>query len=296
MKYRPEVDISKNCFCLTINENRYDYMSKVFKHYDLPVPTKFQGLSKEPNPVESCLLGHMCLIMMARALDFPYIVVFEDDAYPRKDILSKLDHYLKVVPADCGILCLGQNGQRGLVEKKEDLKIIKERPYGSHAYICFRECYDEFLNSLEKQRIVDIALKGNNYYRYKPYWTNEVLFVQKNIDGNNMDPNSNKGKYFYPHEITMDLFASNTPPEGFEDKIDGIYEPLIIFVNHPSWRGNCYLDLDKNILIHGDHKSIIEKIEDNVWRINWEKFPGANEYLVQEGDSYKIVINYKAKK
>lgn len=298
MDTREKVDISQHSYVLTINEDRYNYQQKVFDHYGIPKPIKYKGLNKEPNGSLGCLIGHMSLVMMARCLDWPHIVIFEDDAYPRKDIVEKLDFYLSNIPANCGILCLGENGYRGVLEKTDNYFIIKERPYGSHAYIVFKESYDEYINSLERQRIVDLSLKGNNFYRFKPYWTNELLFVQKNIDNSCMSSNFTKSssvsRFFVPHPQTGDLSFTNKAPDGFEDKIDGLKEKCSIFVEHFSWKGNCLFDEDGLTLSHGRDKSNLEKINDNVWKINWERYPNANEFLVCENEKYKIVKNYKA--
>lgn len=294
MNTRPVVDISKYNYVLSINQDRYEYQQKVFDHYGIPKPQKFKGLTREPNGELACLIGHMTLVMMARCLNYPYIVIFEDDAYPRKDIKEKLDFYLSNIPDNCGILCLGENGHRGTLQKEDNYFIVKERPYGSHAYIVFKEMYDDYINSLEKQRIVDMSLRANNFYRYKPYWTNELLFVQKNIDNLCMSSKYHKAiRYFKPHPQTGDLSLSNTPPDGFEDTIDGIKEKKTIFVKHFSWSGNCILDEDKMKLAHGADNATIKQIKDNVWKIDWVSYPNANEFLILEDGNYKIIKNFK---
>lgn len=194
----------ENLFSISINNERYNYQCKVFQHYGLPTPKKFDGLKYEPSTETSCLFSHISLLMMCRHLKLPYYIAFEDDAYPRKDILIKLDYYMNNAPRDCGILILGRNGQFGSTEEHGDYYIIKERPFGAHAYIVYQNIYDKLLYSFEKTRVADLALKGNNYldYPFKPYWTKELLFIQNNIDNTTcMSKNlAKKGRYFYPNK------------------------------------------------------------------------------------------------
>lgn len=295
MKVRDAVDISKYSYVITINNDRYEYQKRVFAHYGIPQPIKFDGLKKEPTPEDGCLYSHISLIMMARCLDFPYIVIFEDDAYPRKDIKEKLEYYLQRIPYNCGLLSMGKNGHRGLVEKFDDFHIIKERPYGSHAYIVFKEAYDEYINSLEKQRVSDIAMRGNNFYKCKSYWTNENLFIQKNIDVSAVSQTSKR--YFSPHPKTSDLMLTNIVPDGFEDKIPGILEKEIHFVNHYSWRGNCALNWENNIIKHCNDIGNLKSVSDNVWKIEWENYPRSNEFLIKDTEGkFRIEKNYKLSK
>lgn len=42
----------------------------------------------------NCSLGHLAIIKMAKCLDLPFVVIFEDDAYPCIDIKTKLIKYL----------------------------------------------------------------------------------------------------------------------------------------------------------------------------------------------------------
>jgi len=203
-------------FSISIDKNRYEIQCKNFERVGLPKPELFEGLKKEPDNELGCLYSHICLLMMCKHLNFPFYFCFEDDAYPRKDVSEKLTYYINNRPKDCGILVLGRNGQFGQVEwNGNDYYTIKERPFGAHSYIVFRECYNDLLNSFEIQRIADMALRGNNFKDKKPYWTKEYLFIQDNIDNKCMSTNfSKKGRYFYPDK-DGNLSCSNDLPELF---------------------------------------------------------------------------------
>lgn len=204
-----------NYFTITINDNRYNYQCEVFQKYGLEKPTKFTGLKFEPTTEMGCLYSHITLLMMCRHLNLPYYFCFEEDAYPRKDVVDKINFYVNNKPNDCGILCLGRNGHFGSTVECGHYYIINERPFGAHAYIVYKECYDELLESFEKQRIADIALRGYNFTKYKPYWTRDYLFIQKNIDNECMSRNfADKGKYFYPDK-NDNLYCSNELPNKY---------------------------------------------------------------------------------
>jgi len=190
----------ENFYCLSIRQDRYSVLCKNFEKFGLPIPKMFEGFRCDEKAEKCCLFGHMSLIMMARALDFPHIFIFEDDAYPRKDVVERMSHYIDNRPANCGVLVLGRNGEAGPISRHGDYHIVVHRPFGAHAYLVYKSAYDEILSSMEKAKIADIALKGENFTNVKPYWTNEYLFIQKNMDNNCMSKGlvNKYGMYFYP--------------------------------------------------------------------------------------------------
>ena len=207
-----------NFYCLTINDTRFNYLCDVFTKYGLPRPIKHIGFRNPEKSEQYCLFGHMSLILMARCLDLPYIFIFEDDAYPRKDVKEKLEFYIENRPKDCGILVLGRNGESGEIGEFGDYHIVYERPFGAHAYLVYKVAYTELLDSMERTRIADIALRGDNFKESNPYWINEYLFIQKNLDSNCMSKNlvSKYGKYFYPKcNGGLGVFSS-LPPGNWE--------------------------------------------------------------------------------
>lgn len=192
-----------NFYCLSINDIRYSYTKNIFIKYGLPEPIKYEGFSKNTfrDAEQSCLFGHMSFTMIARYLDLPYYFFFEDDAYPRKDVKERMEFYIKNRPSNCGILVFGENGEFGPIDNTySNYHIVQQRPFGAHAYMVFKECYTDLIKSFERTKIADIALKGDNFPNLKPYWTNEFLFIQKNMDSNCMSKNlvDKHGNYFYP--------------------------------------------------------------------------------------------------
>ena len=44
---------------------------------------------------------------MAKDRDLPFITIFEDDAYPRSNVMDDLEVVLSSIPSDCKVLLLG---------------------------------------------------------------------------------------------------------------------------------------------------------------------------------------------
>jgi GR25 family glycosyltransferase involved in LPS biosynthesis len=206
----------QNIYSLSINDDRYNYQCEIFKSRGLPIPFKYKGFKNCEKKEKCCLFGHMSIIMMARCLNFPYVFIVEDDAYPRKDVVDRLNFYIQNKPYNCGILVVGRNGESGnITQYDKDYHIVHQRPFGAHSYIVYKECYDSLLKSMENVRIADIALKCDNFKDYIPYWTNDNLFIQKNIDNNCMSKHlvDKYGNYFYPKENgCLGVFCS--PPDN----------------------------------------------------------------------------------
>lgn len=87
----------EHSFVITCDEKRYKVFRAIFDYYKLPQPTKFNAC-KLDHPANGCLLSHYTLMKMAQTLDLPYITVFEDDLFPRKNIIEYLERALAVIP------------------------------------------------------------------------------------------------------------------------------------------------------------------------------------------------------
>jgi hypothetical protein len=283
-------DIFKYSYCLTIDNDRYQYLCDVFKYFKLPIPKKHRGVNRERTGAEGCLLGHLSLVMMARTLDLPYITIFEDDAYPCIDIINKLNFYLEDIPDDCGILCYGHSRTGKNIITNGHYYILNNAT-GSTAYTVFKSAYDDYILSLEKIRISDMALSVNNFKnsKIKPYWTHNCLFIQKNINRHRMFANQPK-IYAYPNNNgAVDL--KDTPPEGWLHDIPGVHLPNnnTKLIKHPNWKVECYVNIEAGDIQHNETKGHLIYISPNKWQIEWN---GSNqkEYLILLSDNtYEII-------
>lgn len=114
-------DLLKNSFVLSIYGDRVDMLKKIFGYHKLICPKIFYGFknpdiwkifkdSKTPTRdgnAYKCSLGHASIVKAAKALELPYVLIFEDDTYPVDEINKKMDYYLSDIPKDASILLLG---------------------------------------------------------------------------------------------------------------------------------------------------------------------------------------------
>lgn len=244
---KTDIKLDENAFCLSCNLDRYHYLQKCFTAVGLRYPQLFPGVIHPTAGYKGCTLGHQGLMMMGRCLNLPYMVIYEDDAYPRPDVISKFNEIMdELENINWQVLVLGRNGEfSGFDGKSEDFwrlyKTAEERnslksiaqdvtlrtidiprnPNGSHAYIIKRQAYNEWLNILTSHQFVDISLGSLNWKKNRILWTKELLFVQKQIDKKCMT----KLKvdfdvsYIYPYTYNKNYRGCTTifkdPPAGF---------------------------------------------------------------------------------
>ena len=167
----------------------------------------------------NCSLSHAGVIKTAKCLDLPYVAIFEDDAYPCRDICMKLDEYLSNIPNDAGLIILGWSrlvgkriGHNGIYSE------FSGKIYGSHAYVIFKPAYDKYLEYYHKHPTVASDMMFNiKPSPFKVYIANECLFIQYNFQA------SNWGCVGYVYSETANVRSDPNPPKGF-DKIESIID------------------------------------------------------------------------
>lgn len=130
-------------------EDRLALMRRAFSFAGLPMPRRIGAchLRKlEYNPwwrrppggryhVANCSASHLQCIHMAQALGWPFVAVFEDDAWPRRDARAALDAGLADLrPTGCWFpgWCMRREDDAGPAFS------------GSHAYVVFADAYETF--------------------------------------------------------------------------------------------------------------------------------------------------------
>jgi len=106
----------------------------------------------------NCSLSHAGVVRMAKALDMPFVCIFEDDAYPCNDAESALAGVLHAVPDDAGVLVLGYLSRTdtlvddaGRVPHSEAIRFMRSgNTWGTHAYVVFSGFYDGFISACEE--------------------------------------------------------------------------------------------------------------------------------------------------
>ena len=199
-------DILEHSFVITIDKERYSLFKRIFKWHglDKPYPRKFDGVTLWYNsPQYNCYLSHKAAIEKAKKLKWPYVCIFEDDAYPCVGVKEELERHLSNVPDDCAALALGWISM--LSNNGVDGDFIRgARTYGAHAYIVFGNHYDDYLELLDNVKIADwtfssdksrelfFATGKNHFIQFngKPGMNNSsgynFLEVWKNVNGNTM--------------------------------------------------------------------------------------------------------------
>ena len=138
------------------------------------------GLIKTKNII-NCTLSHIGIVSQAYANNLPFVVVFEDDAIPCIDIISKLQNYLSDIPDDCHMLKLGWC--KSLPYQFDQRKYQQKSTLGSHSYIIFKPYYNQYLSKIYIDLTADLSCMNDDKYIYV---TNQPLFIQKSITNNNI--------------------------------------------------------------------------------------------------------------
>ena len=199
-----------NSIVLSVDKERLDRLYKIFYGACLPRPRFVGGCSDRTlfSDNRRCHKAHYMAVQMAQEKGLPFVFVLEDDAYPRQDILKRLNELHP--PDDADIYLLGYTHGTN-VFKQDAWNIIDSHntAYGAHAYVIMERAYDkvlgwwrnnkEFAKAPEYMWSVDTSLTGLKTYVY-----GTPLFIQYNVS---MSVNKRSG-YVFTH-------CSDNPPEGF---------------------------------------------------------------------------------
>ena len=216
--------IKKYSYVLTMNDRKFNIFKNTCESYMNFCPNRFDGLP-DKTAVLSCGNNHQRMIKMAKDNNFPFIIIFEDDAVGQLDSISKLISYIKDIPVDCDVLALGGVGR--YLAKQIHLYPDENKQYyilqsgivwGSQAYICFRRGYNNIINNLNKNKIADHSIF--HMYRNNIYRIDETLFIQTYVpDCNYIHIRKNIGKeivYWYRDEKrNQPKPYKENPPENF---------------------------------------------------------------------------------
>jgi GR25 family glycosyltransferase involved in LPS biosynthesis len=186
-------ELLDHSFVITINDERFDNFCKVFQEHGLnSLPKRFNGFMLPNNIYKdigliktsnicNCSFSHAAIIKTVEALDWSFVCIFEDDAYPHKDIINKLQNILSNIPDDVDMIKLGYL----IIKNKNDLNILNNKLFysnakttGSHAYIIFKKYYSIYQKIFNKNATADLLLMNskNNILTVK-----DNLFVQYNL-------------------------------------------------------------------------------------------------------------------
>jgi hypothetical protein len=238
-----DVDINTHTYCISINKKRYEYLCKNFNSVGLASPTLFRGVRWNRGSNTGCVLSHMALIHMCKQMDLPYCIIYEDDAYPRPDVINVWNNVKLNIPSDCGLLKLGSSSYRGYVKHVNSCIDIMQSgsAFGSHAYIICKCMYDIVMYYMCNNNIPE-AFLNLEYFEdctYKPYVLNfnNLMFIQKNINMDNIISRIGGERYWYPNKENGTGVTSSVPCENFVDCLIGDEYNYIENLCIVSWDG-----------------------------------------------------------
>ena len=199
--------IMKNSFAISIDKSKYDLLTKIFNASNFKfIPKMFNGcVNKKIKPFQRCTQSHVDLITQAKQKDLPFVLVFEDDAYPCIECVTKFKNYIKNIPSDAKMIILGwSNSQKN--SQRFDQKFNKVTTHtlcGSHAYILFNNGYDDYLNYFKNHK--EGKADNHIYQVMKAYVIDKPLFIQYSKTKSMI--NGHSGYIFYGDH--------KNPPNGF---------------------------------------------------------------------------------
>lgn len=199
-------DLNKYSTVISIDVNQFNFFKNIFSKFSI-TPTLFHGIITHNNKAENCKQSHISIITHAKNNNWPFVLIFEDDAYPCENCLELLLNYLKIIPKDADLLLLGWSYHNKSSKQLFELaynKVITPTISGTHAYIVFQSGYNAILNYFKNNPHATADNKTfmsvkNSYILDKP------LFIQFNKTKSVV--NGHCGYIYYgDHEL---------PPTGF---------------------------------------------------------------------------------
>lgn len=212
LRFKPIITVNelfKYSLCISISKKRYKLLSLLFYNTVNAIPNVFIGSqNKKLTRIKNCQLSHYNCVQYAKNNNWPFVCIFEDDAYPCIDIYNKLTDVLLTIPSNANCLLLGwlRDYKHKPQDFSYDYNLVNTIISGAHAYIIFKSGYDEYLtffkNNPDKPADDFIFQELSNTYILK-----YPLFIQYN------DPLNNT---IHNHKYYQYRIDSKQPPNGFD--------------------------------------------------------------------------------
>ena len=250
-----KIDLNKNTRCISMSPWRQCFMRRIFHERGLTMPPVTHPIipekptrPKEPKAYSSLALTFIRLILEAERDGLPYLIIFEDDAYPCAAPQETLDKLLAEhpLPTDCGLLCLGDaNGVSRFRGRHTILLDSCQRPYtplvpnraenkGSHAFVVFRSAMIPFVQAIASFGVTDMSFSRiRNHCDLRAYGIFfDPIFTQHRFNGgNDPEPAHRFPEYFVHHKAEQD---KRFPRPTQQTRLLAKSSPRFwLFANHP---------------------------------------------------------------
>lgn len=163
-------ELLRHSYVLSNDARRLKVFYREFERHGLLVhPIPFEGRQVRRDSSEYAVnrhymaahFSHMQICELADRQGWPYVCVFEDDAYPCRNIIQELQSYLNRIPDDALICRLGYVPYDGRLSGSgwtamSDPALSGIYTGGSHAYIIFNDFFQENRRMIRKF-IADMA-------------------------------------------------------------------------------------------------------------------------------------------
>ena len=229
-------ELFEHSLVISVDERRVEIMRRAFEREKLPMPRvvdgfNFRGLAPSRQwPVMdkgrylsvNCSASHAMCVRIAKAFGWPYVCIFEDDAWPKAGAREALERELSDVQA-CLALFLGYARLRNF--KPTGLPAF----WGCHAYVVFAAGYDAYIAAYAAD-LQDYA--ADRIFRYYAplgkgtAFSKEVVFSQANFAGG--------GWRYLRRDIARMSSWDQEPDPGFP-RAEDVLPPELI--DPSSWGG-----------------------------------------------------------
>ena len=171
--------VAANSFSISIDNEKYELQKKIFSKSNLIIPQLSTGCTNDKlRPYQRCTQSHISIVSRAKYHNLPYVLVFEDDAYPCINCRLKLEQYFKYIPNDASMIVLGWSNHKCNTQRFDKYfnRVTTSTICGSHAYLLFKDGYDKYLNYFAVRK--DGKADNDIYQVMNAYILDKPLFIQ----------------------------------------------------------------------------------------------------------------------
>ena len=198
---QPQLNVRKcmkNAFFISIDKDRARRFKQIFKAAGFStLPKLSRGCTQQDIPVtRRCAQSHINVVKYAKSHNLPFVMVFEDDAYPCIDAPSLFDKYLYAIPGNANLVLFGwcnciKDGSQSF--SKIFNRINTPTISGAHSYLLFESGYDDYLSYFENN--IDGLADCNIFYSVpNSYVIDYPIFIQYS---SSQSMNNHIGYIFY---------------------------------------------------------------------------------------------------
>lgn len=192
---------------------RLDLLKKSFTVAKLPLPSTVIYPETRKNGTVSCFNTHIKAVKYALDNNWPYILIFEDDAWPCKNAKDELEKIIST-SLDYGDIKLASLGNF-LISKYisrtafiHDFWLKTHYAAGSHSYIMFKDVFSNYINCYGKcgkecTRYLDMLLskQSKKFLKCSLHVLNEAtqIFIQYTspFEDSTLKRNPNENRHGY---------------------------------------------------------------------------------------------------